>query len=275
MNIKHIIDQIKHYISYFARAKSAYQIEDKHVRDIILRMVESSPHHPDLDLIEQARKEMKADNTLLTFVEHGAGSKNLTGSQRKVSDVAATSLSQPNQCAQIYRLAQQLRPQNTIELGTSLGLMSYGIALGHKQGNIYTIEGNDDTAAYARGVHQKANIDNVEVINDVFDNCLTDLLKKLGTLDLAIIDGNHTYEATIRYFDQMRSYATESTVLVFDDIYWSSGMQKAWQKIKGHDQVSCTIDLYDIGVVFLEKNKPPTHYTIIPHRKKPWKKKKT
>lgn len=71
--------------------------------------------------------------------------------------------------------------------------------------------------------------------------------------DLIYLDGNHTYEATINYFKTLLSHVHDSSVMIFDDIYWSEGMTKAWEEIKAHPAVTVTIDLFKLGLVFFRK----------------------
>jgi len=49
--------------------------------------------------------------------------------------------------------------------------------------------------------------------------------------------------------------ATEKTVFVFDDIYWSAEMIEAWQEIKHNKKVTLTIDTFYMGLVFFKKEK--------------------
>jgi hypothetical protein len=51
-------------------------------------------------------------------------------------------------------------------------------------------------------------------------------------------------------------------VLVFDDIHWSRDMSEAWDAIKAHPEVTVTIDLYDMGLVFLRKEQAPEHFVL-------------
>jgi hypothetical protein len=40
-------------------------------------------------------------------------------------------------------------------------------------------------------------------------------------------------------------------------------MEEAWQKIKEHDRVTLTIDLFDLGLVFFRKGRAEKeHFTI-------------
>jgi predicted O-methyltransferase YrrM len=83
---------------------------------------------------------------------------------------------------------------------------------------------------------------------------LPDLLPQVGKLDFAFIDGNHTYKATVSYFETLLKVAHNDTVFVFDDIHWSEGMEKAWNEICDNGQVTVSIDLFRMGIVFLNKD---------------------
>ena len=45
--------------------------------------------------------------------------------------------------------------------------------------------------------------------------------------------------------------ADEKSILIFDDIHWSKEMESAWEQIKQHPRVMLTIDLFFIGIVFV------------------------
>ena len=41
-----------------------------------------------------------------------------------------------------------------------------------------------------------------------------------------------------------------NSIFVFDDIYWSDGMQQAWKEICKHPEVTLSLDLFFISVSF-------------------------
>ena len=49
--------------------------------------------------------------------------------------------------------------------------------------------------------------------------------------------------------------AHEGTILVFDDIYWSREMTRAWTEIKKDPRINLTIDIYRFGIVFMHRDK--------------------
>jgi hypothetical protein len=50
--------------------------------------------------------------------------------------------------------------------------------------------------------------------------------------------------------------------MIIDDIYWSKEMENAWTKIKNHPQVSSTIDIFQLGIVFFNADLYKNHYKM-------------
>ena len=84
----------------------------------------------------------------------------------------------------------------------------------------------------------------------------------MKNIDLVFIDGNHQENATISYFKKCLNYSHNDTIFIFDDIYWSIGMENAWEKIKSHSKITLTIDLFHIGIVFIKSELSKENYII-------------
>ena len=162
----------------------------------------------------------------------------------------------------LFRLINYYQLSSSIvELGTSLGITTSYLSNAKKSNKIYTIEGADEIANVANSVFQKLGLKNVILKKGEFENVLSELLID-GQLGLIYIDGNHTKEDTINYFNWALENANEKTVIVIDDIYWSREMEDAWEHIKRIKKVSLTIDLFKMGVVFLHSVKVKEHFKL-------------
>jgi hypothetical protein len=95
-----------------------------------------------------------------------------------------------------------------------------------------------------------------------FDIKLHELLIKVGRVDLVYIDGNHTEEASLRYFQMIAKVANNDTLIIFDDIRWSIGMENAWNNICNDLNVSISIDLFNCGLVFFRKGVVKQHFNL-------------
>src|SRR5690606_22646601 len=95
-----------------------------------------------------------------------------------------------------------------------------------------------------------------------FRSRLPEVLQKIDRLDLAFIDGHHAKDPTLDHFDQCLARAHNDTVFVLDDIHWSRGMEEAWEAIKSRPEVTVTIDLYQMGIVFLRTEQAKEHFVL-------------
>jgi len=81
-------------------------------------------------------------------------------------------------------------------------------------------------------------------------------------LDFVFIESERTKEATLNYFHTCLPKVHEGTLLIFNDIYRNKGMKEAWEEIKAHSQVTVTIDLFWIGLVYFKKGQVKEHFKI-------------
>ena len=80
-------------------------------------------------------------------------------------------------------------------------------------------------------------------------------------MELVYVDGNHTEEATLRYFVVLLQHKN-NTCIVFDDIYWSKGMMRAWKKICADARIELSLDFYWFGVIFLNGRMRKEHFDL-------------
>jgi predicted O-methyltransferase YrrM len=212
--------------------------------------------------IEDARKRLLNDNQEITVTDLGAGSHLNKNQVKKVSTIAKNALKSPKLAQLIYRLAADHQPKNIIELGTCLGITTLYLNKAAPTAQTFTLEGCPQTAAVAADTFKQEKTDNIKQLVGNFDDTLHPLIDQLPQLDFVYVDGNHQKEATLRYFEWCLPKAHEGTLLIFDDIYWSEGMKEAWAAIKAHPQVTITVDLFWIGLVYFRKGNEKEDFLI-------------
>jgi predicted O-methyltransferase YrrM len=187
----------------------------------------------------------------------------IKSNQRIVKAIATSSLKQPKYAQLLFRMVQYYHPKQVLELGTSLGITTAYLASGNVGAQVYTCEGATQIAAIAQQHFNELSLKNIKLITGDFAATLPPLLQTTGTVDFAFIDGNHRKEPTLQYFQQLLNHANNNTIMVFDDIHWSAGMEEAWAIIQQHPAVTLTIDLFFIGIVCLNRDiKASQHFTI-------------
>ena len=178
------------------------------------------------------------------------------GTKEKLISNLASKASMPEKYGKVlFNLVRSFSPHTIIELGTCLGIGTAYMAKAAPSARIVTIEGSASLSEYASRNFSDLKINNIEQVTGHFDDKLSDILAGIAQVDLVFIDGNHRYEPTLRYFNLLMQKATDQTILIFDDIYWSKEMTEAWMQIKKDPRISLTIDIYRFGIVFMQKDK--------------------
>lgn len=254
------------YFQFYSRSNpaSGHGIHSPFTYRFAREVLGDKTHYPDYQTWYGWRKELCQDKTILPIVELGAGSATAPDrSFRSVSDLARR-VAKPVRAAKLlYRIANYYQPDGVVELGTSLGLSTAFFSLACPSASIFTVEGNQAIAATAASNFERWKLRNIHLITDHFDHALPALLSQLSSVDLVFLDGNHQEEPTLRYFEQLLTKKRPDSVFIIDDIYWSPAMKAAWQTIKQHPEVRCTIDLFQFGLVFFkEEFKEVCHFSI-------------
>ena len=181
---------------------------------------------------------------------------------RAVRDMARTSLKPARQAQLLFRLARYFQPQHVLELGTSFGISTLYLAQGAEDGTVHTIEGCPQTLRIAQHNFDRMRQLNISPSLGSFRSRLPEVLKRMEAVDMVFMDGHHAMEPTLDYFEQCLVKAHNGTVFILDDIHWSRGMEEAWEKVRSHPCVNVTIDLYDLGLVFLRKEQAQQHFML-------------
>ena len=216
--------------------------------------------------IEAVRNSLLHDQRTLIIEDMGAGSRVIKEKQRCIASIASSSL-KPVQFSQLlFRMVNYYQPQTILELGTSLGITTSYFAAANPKARVITLEGAMSIAAVAKENFAKLAIPNIELVTGNFDETLPVIVNQLHSpIDFAFIDGNHRYQPTIKYFQQILAKTNADSIVILDDIHWSKEMEKAWKEVQLNPLVTMTIDLFFIGIVLFRKEFKVKQYFSIRH----------
>ena len=205
--------------------------------------------------IERQRERLQRCTDMLDVVDFGsAGSPEGTHIQRRVCDIASSHLERPEVGQLLFRLTNFLvqhekRPLEILELGTSLGITTAYLASSDSHNRVTTYEGSDTVLQVAQEVWRMLKLENILWQHGNIDNTLFICARE--RIDIAYVDANHTYEATKRYADFLLPKITENGMLILDDIHHSEEMERAWKELQADPRVTTSMDLYHLGILFV------------------------
>ena len=261
---------IKHFLKYYLRALTKYRVHSPFVYNLLVNVIEDKRYYYAFDPLKTLRARLLQKNERIEVMDLGAGSRKNSGKERKISEIAKTSVSPEWQCQMLFKLVDYFKPSTVLEMGSSLGISSMYLHFGNPKAKMISLEGSPKIAKLARENFKLLSAD-INIIEGNFSETLQIALDKLQKIDLAFIDGHHAELPTLKYFEQILPYCNEDSVIIFDDIYWSDEMASAWEKIKLNSAVTLSVDLFYFGIVFLKKDfKEKQHFTLISYPYKFW-----
>jgi predicted O-methyltransferase YrrM len=247
------------YIKYWLVKEDQYSLQSPFVFDIYNGLIGHVQRGKDLDLdVEEIRKKLLASKEICEIEDFGAGSKKLRKATRKISSITKYSTSSRKYSLLYQFFCSKTPAEQVFELGTCVGLNTRYLSKVTK-GCIYTFEGS--SALWKKSQEFQKPLNTHYVLGNL-EYSLPYILNKHHPVDFALIDANHTFAATIAYFELLLPKIQESSIIAIADIHWSKEMNQAWEKIKSHPQVVISLDFFECGVLIFDNTLPKSHYIL-------------
>ncbi len=216
----------------------------------------------DYTKIETIRKELSKDDSEIEVTDLGAGSQRRAGKIRSAGYIVNQASIKPKYGKLLARLVGWLSPSTIIELGTGAGLSTMYMAAILNKCKIFSVEGCPEIANLAKKNMNKLGLRNVEIITGSFNDMLPEILQKIKHDLFVFIDGDHRGDRLTGYYKSILPFTNKNSVFVLDDIRWSASMENAWLDIIKRNEVSVSIDLFRIGIIFLKKDMEKRRYVL-------------
>lgn len=202
-----------------------------------------------IDAIEEVRRQLLGRTERL--VDASLGEPGLYDAESTIAE--AVSVSKPPRPARLlFHVVRAFRPGTVLELGTNVGISAAYLASALRangdDGRVVTLESSPYRLRLARELHAGLGLTNVAYVEGLFTDSLGPALDRIGSVDVAFIDGHHQYEPTLSYVDTIWAHATPGALFVFDDIRWSDGMRRAWAALQADERFALTVDVGTMGM---------------------------
>lgn len=261
-----MVSLVTNYVHYCVTALNGkgHGIHSPFVYDFVIHVLDKKKYiHTGFKEIEKIRKKLLKSNQLLDVLDLGAGSKFGSSRQRSIGSIAASAAKPAKYAQLLYRMVKHYNISSVLELGTSLGITTRYLSLAGPANGVVSIEGAPTIAAFTADALKAEGFEHIKLVVGDFNDKLTPVLEGLRGRKLIFVDGNHSRHATLQYFSQILQYVSEDDIVVFDDIRWSEEMEHGWKEIIKYEQVTCSIDLFFVGVVLFRKEfKEKLDFTI-------------
>ncbi len=249
------------YLIYFFSSGNRHNVHSPFIYDFVTHILDARKSKPAYHAIELIRSNMLKSSALIEVIPLGAKPSGKTTYIPLRKLVEKTSKS-AKYAELLERICAYYQPQYALEIGSSVGISSLYQAVGIEHGYLISLEGNPKSVEIARHNAEKLGMEHLQFGEGLFEDTLPRVIEQVPQLDYVFFDGNHSLEATLRYFELCLQKAHANSLFIFDDIRWSEGMNIAWHKIKNHPKVTVSVDLFFMGIVFFRTEQAKEHFTL-------------
>lgn len=247
------------YLKHRLNSTNQHGVHSPFVYDFTTKCLYDDTRYEEYQKLDDYRAALLSNQQSIEVTDHGAGSRVFKKNRRKVRDIAKHVASGRKENRLLFRLARYFKPKSVIELGTSLGMGTYALALANDKAVVSTVEGCHQTLKVANEFHKMAGLSNIHHSHTTFELFLAE---HKGSFDLAFLDGDHRKSQTIKYYEQLKQLSHNESIIIIDDIYWSREMLEAWELIREDSDATVTLDLYYFGMVFFRREQKKQHFKI-------------
>ncbi|MCF8331928.1 MAG: class I SAM-dependent methyltransferase [Bacteroidales bacterium] len=248
--------QILAMANHLIHSKSRYSVHSPFVYKLITKGVKPGIPAEKATMLDEFRRELAKTEA---FHSRDLG----TGQNRLLDGKALQNMSVNKWNGRIlFNLCRYFQSKNILELGTSAGLSAAYLSFGNPNASILTIEGCPEKTKIASGLFRQFHLNNIDIINSDAAQHFSRLQKDNYRADLIFIDADHSYQGATTFFRQLLPFTHQESIMIFDDIYWSEAMTKAWMDISNHQQVTLSVSTLQFGIIFFKAGIQKQHFRI-------------
>jgi len=138
------------YLIHQWKSNNRHGIHSPFVYDFLEQVLYADKKSTELNELALLKSKLLKDHRRIHLTDLGAGSNINSNTTRNVKDIAKNSSKHPKYGRLFYRMVQYFKPDNIIELGTSLGLSTIYFATANPNMTTYTLEGCPNTLDIAK-----------------------------------------------------------------------------------------------------------------------------
>lgn len=252
------------YLDHFLHAKTRHGVHSPFVYDFVTKVLRHVGS-PEGRRIEADRREALRDRSIVEISDFGAGygGNALPVIRKSVAQVVRSSARGRWEGELLKRIVQHYERKSVLELGTNLGFSTRYLSGGlGTDAELISIEGSEQLSKYAEQAIG-ATRHPLRLLVGEFQEVLSKQIDwDRVRPDFVLLDGNHRREPTLEYVRFLLPRVSEGCILILDDINWSEEMVQAWQEMIALPRVKVSIDLFHMGICFLDRPQAKEHFRL-------------
>ena len=241
------------------RYRKGFGVHSPFVFNLITKVIEEKASYYCLDDIELIRKQMLYREEMITCPKYWRKGKAYS---QTVGQIVKKLAIKSKHGALLFRLTNYFHPKEILQIGASMGLSTLYLSSYASGLRCRVLENEREFAKISRIVYEKGARNPIDLRVGNYQESLSKVLEETDKFDFVFF--NRPYEQQNNYllFEMCLSKVHNETVFVFEGIKENGQIRKFWQTVCRCPEVTVTIDLYSMGIVFFNKKLHKRDYIV-------------
>lgn len=241
------------------RYRKGYGVHSPFVYNLITKVIEEKHPFYSFKEIELLRKQLRFDDRYITYPDrHHKGHLK----KRKIGDIVEREAITSKRGALLFRLVNYFKSENILQLGPSIGLSTLYLTSYASGLKCIALENIPAFATIAQQLFDKAARNPVDLRVGDYKELLPSALSDMNKIDFVFFNTLYEQSGNTYLFNECLKYIHNESVFVFDGIKANNKMRTFWKEICKNPEVTVTIDLYSLGIVFFNKKLHKRDYKV-------------
>lgn len=241
------------------RYRRGFGVHSPFVFNLITRVIEETCSYYSFYDIELIRKQLLFKEESITYPDRQQKGKKKSCT---ISEITEREAINPKHGALLFRLVNYFKATHILQLGPSMGLSTLYLTSYAPDLKCIALENVTEYATIAQWVFDKAARNPIDLRTGIYKELLPQALKDMKRVDFIFFNTLYEQHNNLWLFNLCIPYIHQDTVFAFEGIKASRKMREFWQEITAHPEVTVTIDLYSMGIVFFNKKLHKRNYKV-------------
>jgi hypothetical protein len=245
------------YLQYLISAKTLHDIHSPFVFKLHNEVTLSSKYYYDFEEIERFFHPLITDKTMVSNL--GAAHASKFFFRPTVAQIVQKFEPSRRVAHLLYKLVDFFHPQSIAVLGGNVGLATHYLAKGWHKSRLLSIEPCQALAQLSTSIAK--DLPQLRVINTDWQQGTDAIIKTFPQLDFLWLNTRYADSMYTAWQSSLTILHSQS-VTVFHLRYRNEAMEQMWKKVIADERVRFSIDLWEVGIVFMDEKQPKQHFVL-------------
>lgn len=241
------------------RYRKGFGVHSPFVYNLITKVIEEKCSYYSFYDIELLRKQLLFKDDIITYPDRQHKDRLKS---RSIGEIVKREAIRPKHGALLFRLTNYFKSTNILQLGPSMGLSTLYLTSYATDLKCIALENIPQFAAIARQAFAKEARNPIDLRVGNYKELLPQALNDIKELDFVFFNTLYEQQNNVWLFNECMRHAHNDTIFVFEGIKASRKMREFWEEIRQCPEVTVSIDLYSLGIVFFNKKLYKRNYIV-------------